>query len=108
MSKKIYALVSDYYSNIWCENGTSSLEFPSGLITVSTDLNKLYALTKSLLTQLKQKDPQDYQQLLSEKTTDLSVIELKDGQFANLEMVNWHDNHNWYKVPFNLIKDIEK
>lgn len=108
MSKKIYALVSDYYSNIWCENGTGSLEFPSGLITVSTDLNKLYALTKSLLTQLKQKDPQDYQQLLSEKTTNLSVIELKDGQFASLEMTDWHDNNNWYRVPFDLIKDIEK
>lgn len=108
MSKKIYALVSDYYSNVWCENGTNSLEFPSGLIAVSTDLNKLHALTKSLLSQLKQKDPQDYKQLLSEKTTDLSVIELKDGQFASLEMADRRDNNNWYRMPFDLIKDIEK
>ena len=41
MSKKIFVLVSDDYSSVWCENGTTNLEFPTGLITASTDLNNL-------------------------------------------------------------------
>ncbi|AEG41690.1 hypothetical protein [Lactobacillus kefiranofaciens] len=107
MNKKFFVLVSDYYSSIWCENGTTTLEFPTGLIAVSTNLNHLYAVAKSVLVQLKSRNSKAYAELLRNKATDLSVIELEDGQLANLEIAGWRDNDNWYRVPFDLIKEIE-
>jgi hypothetical protein len=107
MSKKIFVLVSDDYSSVWCENGTTNLEFPTGLITASTDLNNLYAVTKSVLAQLKERNLEAYEELLRDKTTGLSVVELEDGQLASLGIAGWHDNDNWYSVPFELIKEIE-
>lgn len=64
-------------------------------------------MAKSVLVQLKSRNSKAYAELLRNKATDLSVIELEDGQLANLEIAGWRDNDNWYRVPFDLIKEIE-
>ena len=64
-------------------------------------------MTKSVLAQLKERNLEAYEELLRDKTTGLSVVELEDGQLASLGIAGWHDNDNWYSVPFELIKEIE-
>lgn len=107
MKQTIFALVSES-KYIWNENHTTTLEFPSGLITVSTDLNDLYKTAKSILRKLKSISFEDYAELLEEKTTGLAIIKLHEGQLANLDLSGWADNKYWYSVPFDVIEEVEK
>lgn len=76
-------------------------DFPTDLITISSDPDEIYECASAALIQLHQNNPASFSVIMDDQDTHLTIFTLRDNQMAD-------ENTMQYDVPFSIAQTVDK